>query len=48
VGVAIAEFGTGYSSMSTLHRVPGDKIKIDPTSFLRTSITSYDGYIAPP
>lgn len=29
VGVAIAEFGTGYSSMSTLHRVPGDKIKID-------------------
>ncbi len=29
VGIAIAEFGTGYSSMSTLHRVPADKIKID-------------------
>lgn len=29
VGVAISEFGTGYSSMSTLHRVPADKIKID-------------------
>jgi EAL domain-containing protein (putative c-di-GMP-specific phosphodiesterase class I) len=29
VGVAIGEFGTGYSSMSTLHRVPADKIKID-------------------
>ena len=29
VGIAIGEFGTGYSSMSTLHRVPADKIKID-------------------
>jgi EAL domain-containing protein (putative c-di-GMP-specific phosphodiesterase class I) len=29
VTVAIGEFGTGYSSMSTLHRVPADKIKID-------------------
>lgn len=29
VGVAIAEFGTGYSTMSTLHHVPADKIKID-------------------
>jgi EAL domain-containing protein (putative c-di-GMP-specific phosphodiesterase class I) len=29
VGLAIGEFGTGYSSMSTLHRVPADKIKID-------------------
>ena len=29
VGVAIGEFGTGYSSMSTVHRVPTDKIKID-------------------
>ncbi len=29
VGVAVGEFGTGYSSMSTLHRVPADKIKID-------------------
>ena len=29
VGVAISEFGTGYSSMSTLHRVAADKIKID-------------------
>jgi EAL domain-containing protein (putative c-di-GMP-specific phosphodiesterase class I) len=29
VGVALGEFGTGYSSMSTLHRVPADKIKID-------------------
>jgi EAL domain-containing protein (putative c-di-GMP-specific phosphodiesterase class I) len=29
VAVAIGEFGTGYSSMSTVHRVPADKIKID-------------------
>ncbi len=29
VGIAVGEFGTGYSSMSTLHRVPADKIKID-------------------
>lgn len=29
VGIALGEFGTGYSSMSTLHRVPADKIKID-------------------
>ena len=29
VGIALGEFGTGYSSMSTIHRVPSDKIKID-------------------
>lgn len=29
VGIAISEFGTGYSSMSTFHAVPADKIKID-------------------
>jgi EAL domain-containing protein (putative c-di-GMP-specific phosphodiesterase class I) len=29
VGLAIGEFGTGYSSMSFLHRVPVNKLKID-------------------
>lgn len=31
VGLAIGEFGTGYSSMSSLHGVPVTKLKIDRT-----------------
>jgi len=29
MALTIGDFGTGYSNMSTLHRVPADKIKID-------------------
>jgi EAL domain-containing protein (putative c-di-GMP-specific phosphodiesterase class I) len=29
VGIVIGDFGTGFSSMTTLYRVPADRIKID-------------------